>query len=135
MSSKAIWVMGAGIFGLSIAWELARRGVAVRVVEVAQPGAGSSGGLVGAILDVTAQKAAEFALRESEERWRTTIDSASEGMLIYDRELRIVGVNRAAVQLLSLLGREVEPVVRMRRGPAVAWRPDEVWGAFSLFFG
>jgi glycine oxidase len=49
MSSKAIWVMGAGIFGLSIAWELARRGVFVRVVEALHPGAGSSGGLVGAM--------------------------------------------------------------------------------------
>jgi glycine oxidase len=49
MSSKAIWVMGAGIFGLSIAWELARRGALVRVVELAHPGAGSSGGLVGAM--------------------------------------------------------------------------------------
>ncbi len=60
------------------------------------------GGLVGAILDVTAQKAAEFALRESEERWRTTIDSASEGMLIYDRGLHIVGVNRAAERIVGL---------------------------------
>ena len=60
------------------------------------------GGLVGAILDVTAQKAAELALRESEERWRTTIDSASEGMLIYDRALTIVGVNRAAERIVGL---------------------------------
>lgn len=43
--------------------------------------------------------------------------------------------NRAAVQLLSLLGREREPVVRMRRGPALDWRPERVWGVFSLFFG
>jgi len=43
--------------------------------------------------------------------------------------------NRAAVTLLRLLGREVEPVTRMRRGPAVRWRPEQVWGAFSLFFG
>ena len=41
--------MGAGIFGLSIAWELARRGAAVRVVEAAAVGAGASGGLVGAL--------------------------------------------------------------------------------------
>ena len=26
-------------------------------------------------------------------------------------------------------------VVRMRRGAPVAWRPDELWGVFSLFFG
>ncbi|MBE2314665.1 GNAT family N-acetyltransferase [Solirubrobacter sp. CPCC 204708] len=43
--------------------------------------------------------------------------------------------NRAAVQLLQLLGREVEPVTRMRRGPALDWHPERVWGVFSLFFG
>jgi hypothetical protein len=26
-------------------------------------------------------------------------------------------------------------VLRMRRGPAVPWRPTELWGVFSLFFG
>ena len=60
------------------------------------------GGLVGAIFDVTAQKTAEKLLRESEERWRATIDSASEGMLVYDRQLVIVSVNRAAERILRL---------------------------------
>ncbi len=60
------------------------------------------GGLVGAILAVTARKEAEAALRDSEERWRATIDSASEGMLIYDRSLAIVGVNRAAERIVRL---------------------------------
>lgn len=44
-----VTVMGAGIFGLACAWEMARRGVAVRVVEPARIGAGSSGGHVGAL--------------------------------------------------------------------------------------
>jgi len=43
--------------------------------------------------------------------------------------------NASAVDLLRLLGREQRTVTRMRRGPAVEWRPDEVWGVFSLFFG
>lgn len=50
MASNAdVTVMGAGIFGLSCAWELARRGASVRVLEVDHPGAGSSGGVVGAL--------------------------------------------------------------------------------------
>lgn len=44
-----IAVMGAGVAGLALAWELARRGAPVRVLEAAHPGAGASGGLVGAL--------------------------------------------------------------------------------------
>ena len=43
--------------------------------------------------------------------------------------------NTNAVNLLRLLAREQRTVARMRRGPAVDWRPDNVWGTFSLFFG
>lgn len=39
-----VCVLGAGIVGLATAYELARRGVAVTVVDQAQPGAGASGG-------------------------------------------------------------------------------------------
>ena len=49
MATPDITVHGAGIFGLSIAWACVLRGARVRVLEVAQPGAGSSGGLVGAL--------------------------------------------------------------------------------------
>ena len=42
-------VRGAGIFGLAIAWTCARRGAAVRVIDPGGPGAGASGGLVGAL--------------------------------------------------------------------------------------
>lgn len=44
-----VTVRGAGIFGLSIAWTCARRGAKVRIVDPAGPGAGASGGLVGAL--------------------------------------------------------------------------------------
>lgn len=49
MAMADLVVMGAGIFGLSVAWAAARRGASVRLIEVAAPGAGSSGGLVGAL--------------------------------------------------------------------------------------
>lgn len=49
MASVDVTVRGAGIFGLSIAWACLGRGARVRVIETAHPGAGSSGGLVGAL--------------------------------------------------------------------------------------
>lgn len=49
MTMPDVTVMGAGAFGLAIAWECARRGAKVRVVEKRRLGAGSSGGLVGAL--------------------------------------------------------------------------------------
>lgn len=49
MARVDITVRGAGIFGLSIAWAAARRGARVRVIDPFGVGAGSSGGLVGAL--------------------------------------------------------------------------------------
>jgi len=42
-------VLGAGIFGLSVAYEAAKRGLKVRVIDPHGPGAGASGGVVGAL--------------------------------------------------------------------------------------
>ncbi|MCE0505499.1 FAD-binding oxidoreductase [Roseivivax sp. GX 12232] len=42
-------IMGAGIFGLSLAWALVTRGARVAVVDPAGPAAGASGGIVGAL--------------------------------------------------------------------------------------
>lgn len=49
MASGEVTVRGGGIFGLACAWELARRGAKVRLIEAARIGAGASGGLVGAL--------------------------------------------------------------------------------------
>jgi glycine/D-amino acid oxidase-like deaminating enzyme len=49
MARVDMTVRGAGIFGLSIAWAAARRGARVRVIDPWGVGAGSSGGVVGAL--------------------------------------------------------------------------------------
>jgi glycine oxidase len=49
MTRAQITVRGAGIFGLSIAWEAVQRGAKVRVIDTQGIGAGSSGGIVGAM--------------------------------------------------------------------------------------
>lgn len=42
-------VIGAGIFGLSVAWAARKRGLSVLLLDAKAPGAGASGGLVGAL--------------------------------------------------------------------------------------
>ena len=49
MATLDVTVMGAGIFGLSCAYSCARRGARVRVIDPHGIGAGSSGGIVGAL--------------------------------------------------------------------------------------
>lgn len=44
-----ITIRGAGVFGLSIAWACVLRGARVQIVDPHGPGAGSSGGIVGAL--------------------------------------------------------------------------------------
>ena len=44
-----VTVRGAGIFGLSIAWACVERGAKVQIIDPFGPGAGSSGGVVGAL--------------------------------------------------------------------------------------
>ncbi|MEP1613194.1 MAG: FAD-binding oxidoreductase [Roseobacter sp.] len=44
-----VTIRGAGIFGLSVAWVCVQRGAKVQIVDPHGPGAGSSGGIVGAL--------------------------------------------------------------------------------------
>jgi len=44
-----VTVRGAGVLGLTAAWAMAEKGARVRVIDPAGPGAGASGGLLGAL--------------------------------------------------------------------------------------
>ncbi|WP_092066065.1 NAD(P)/FAD-dependent oxidoreductase [Poseidonocella pacifica] len=75
-------VRGAGIFGLSIAWACLRRGASVRIIDPGGPGAGASGGIVGALAphvpeNWNEKKAFQFeSLMMAEEFWGG-VDAAS----------------------------------------------------------
>ena len=49
MSTADVTVLGGGIFGLSVAWACVSRGAKVKLIETRHIGAGSSGGIVGAL--------------------------------------------------------------------------------------
>jgi PAS domain S-box-containing protein len=63
---------------------------------------GEVDGLVGVIVDITARKRAEARLRDSEERFRAVVDSANEGILVYDKALNIIAGNQAAERIIGL---------------------------------
>ena len=49
MATPDITIYGAGIFGLSIGFEILKRGFKVKIVDISKPGFGASGGLLGAL--------------------------------------------------------------------------------------
>ena len=49
MPKADVTIMGAGIFGLSVAWSCVKRGAKVQIIDPNGVGAGSSGGIVGAL--------------------------------------------------------------------------------------
>jgi len=77
-----VTVMGAGIFGLSIAWVCACRGATVQVVDPRGPGGGASGGVVGALAPHTPEnwnvkKAFQFESLVMAETFWNEVDAAS----------------------------------------------------------
>ncbi len=52
--------------------------------------------------DISARRAMEDALRNSEARFRQVVDSANEGVLVYDTDLNIVTANAAAARIIGV---------------------------------
>lgn len=63
---------------------------------------GEMAGLVGISHDITALKLSEAALRESEERYRTTVTAMTEGIVVQNRTGAIELCNAAAERILGL---------------------------------
>ncbi|WP_296641741.1 NAD(P)/FAD-dependent oxidoreductase [Roseinatronobacter sp.] len=104
MTMADVTIMGAGVFGLTVALACADRGARVRVFEKRHPGAGSSGGIVGALAphvpeNWNPKKAMQFdALRMAERYWA---DVAARGGVDpgYARTGRVQPLAEAAVAL------------------------------------
>lgn len=65
--------------------------------------------VVGALTDITHRKAAEFALRESEEKYRTVVGETRDGIFLVDfQSMQILEANQA---LLGMLGETHERIV------------------------
>ena len=79
--------------------------------------------LLGVLHDVSRQRAAMAALRGSEERYRTMVESLSEGVMMFDGQARLKGVNAAAERLLNATFEQ------MRHNTVADWQPIDVSGA------
>ncbi len=72
---------------------------------------GTVTGVIESIRDITDRTKAEEALRRSEERYRTLVESMNEGLVMLDRDARIVYVNRS---LCSMMGYEDDELIGLK---------------------
>lgn len=123
MARVDLTVMGGGIFGLACGWEAARRGAKVRVIEALRLGAGSSGGLVGALSP------------HVPENWNPKKQFQLESLLMaqgfWDGVTRASGRATGYARLGRLQPLEDEAAVARARGraaeAALLWQGQAVW--------
>ncbi|HEV3299877.1 MAG TPA: PAS domain S-box protein, partial [Planctomycetaceae bacterium] len=82
------------------AWRLAR-GIALRDRE------GKPVRFIGSFVDISDRKRAEEALRESERRFRTFVDHATDAFFLFDSENVVLDVNRQACESLGYTREEL----------------------------
>jgi len=74
------------------------------------PVIGDNGNITGAVhivRDITPEKNVEKALRESEEKYRTLVDTAEEGVWVIDTKANTTFVNRKMAQMLGYTAEEM----------------------------
>ncbi len=132
-----VTICGAGVFGLSIAFECARRGARVRVIDPAGVAAGASGGVVGALSphapdDWDEKKQFQFdGLLMAESFWAAV--SAASGLATgYGRTGRLQPVPARGLDLAQRRGRAAEHnwrgLASWRLIQAGQWGPESATG-------
>lgn len=130
LSRAEVTVLGAGVFGLSVAWACVKRGARVRVIDPNGVGSGSSGGILGALAP------------HAPERWDDKKQFQLESLLMaqgfWDEVEAVSGLKAGYARL----GR-VQPVLNARGlaqaqqrvlsaqelwGDAAQWRVEEASG-------
>lgn len=127
MATVDVTVRGGGIFGLSIAWECLRRSAHVQLIETRHIGAGSSGGVVGALAphapeNWNQKKAFQFESLLMSEKWWANIAAASGQDPGYARSGRLQPLpNQAAVDRAHARA----------KGAAELWQGQATWNVIS----
>lgn len=106
MASVDLTVRGAGIFGLSVAWEAVCRGARVRLIEREAIGAGASGGLVGAMAPHAPEgwnpvKAFQLTSLLRAQEWWHAVEAVSGQSSTYARTGRLQPLADAAAVALA----------------------------------
>jgi len=118
-----VTIRGAGIFGLSIGWACAARGARVRVVDPYGIGAGSSGGIVGALSphvpeNWNEKKAFQLKSLLMAESWWTDAARAGGGDPGYRRSGRLQPIPDQAA---------LERAREREAGAATLWQGQAIW--------
>ena len=123
MAIADVTIMGAGVFGLSVAYACAQRGAQVQVIDPNGVAAGASGGLVGALAphvpeNWNSKKAFQFeSLMMAEAFWSGVSESTGHD----------VGYARSG-RLQPLADDAAVALARQRAGTAAAlWQGKAIW--------
>ncbi len=140
MATPDLTIHGAGIFGLSIAWAAAHRGARVRVLETVAPGAGSSGGVVGALAPHVPEnwndkKAFQLESLLMAESWWAEVQAIGGSDPLYARTGRLQPIaDAAALELARDRAANAEVLWQGRaawqviRATGAAWEPGSPTG-------
>ena len=84
---------------------IAKNGNEIPIADSGAPIKDDEGNMLGVVLifrDITERRKAEQQLRESKERLTTFMESATEGFMIFDKELFLLEINNPGLKILSM---------------------------------